>query len=455
MTPDSEGLHEIANTTNRDRKADIVFVHGLGGASHTTWRHGKEGKAGHFFWPEELGKDLPDCGIWSVGYPAGFTGLGKQGMIIEKRAGNVSDTLANAGLGDRPIFFITHSMGGLVVKHLIVDSQVLPGEDRKRIVGRIRGIVFCGTPHKGSAFADAARVFGVLGGGSQAHVKEMCANTEKLDLLHDKFVHWHGQQSVLIDSYAENRKLCLTRWLFSTDYGVVVPRPSANAGIFDSEIHDLDDDHLTLVKPRNRKHNVYVGVLRFIRKALFSRTTQVSVIHPQMRIERGIRIELVQTNPSDVTVLSWDLPTMTKRFGARATQYSSTWKKIHAHSEWVYDAFRMAHLHMILCHARKDHDGGETATPLVESAVSKFRQFTNAIETYPNEVAHAEHLVALQSAEKGFSALFWHLSNSKPGTDEFMQAVLFVERVCAWCFETLSRADRVLEKYFETRSGEP
>src|ERR1039457_2404551 len=103
MTPDSEGLHEIANTANKDRKADIVFIHGLGGASHSTWHHGKEVRDGHFFWPEEMGKDLPDCGIWSLGYPAGFTALGKPGMIIEKRAGNLSLKLANAELGNRPL----------------------------------------------------------------------------------------------------------------------------------------------------------------------------------------------------------------------------------------------------------------------------------------------------------------------------------------------------------------
>jgi triacylglycerol esterase/lipase EstA (alpha/beta hydrolase family) len=137
-----------------------VFVHGLGGASHATWRHGKEGKAGHFFWPEELGKELPDCGIWTVGYPAGFTALGKPGMIIEKRAGNLSQKLSNAGLGARPLLFITHSMGGLVVKSLIVGSQTLADLDRKRIVSVIRGIVFCATPHRGSAFADAAGVLG-------------------------------------------------------------------------------------------------------------------------------------------------------------------------------------------------------------------------------------------------------------------------------------------------------
>jgi len=271
LVPDSEGLHPIVNTDKSDRQADIVFVHGLGGTSHSTWRHGKQGTAHHFFWPEELGKDQPQCGIWSVGYPAGFTGLGKQGMIIEKRAGNLSDKLANGGLGDRPILFITHSMGGLVVKHLIVDSQTLPGEDRKRIVSHIRGIVFCGTPHRGAAFADAARVFGILGGGSQAHVAEMRANAERLDLLHDKFIEWHHRNPnpVSIVSYAESKKLSLTRWIFfPTDYGVVVPRASANPGIQGCDIHDSDDDHLTLVKPTRRTGDVYSGVLRFIIKVL-------------------------------------------------------------------------------------------------------------------------------------------------------------------------------------------
>ncbi len=269
MIPDSEGLHEIANTHRADRQADIVFVHGLGGTSHATWRQGKEGRDQQFFWPEELGKDLPACGIWTVGYPAGFTALGKPGMIIDKRAGNLSQKLANAGLGSRPLLFITHSMGGLVVKSLIVGSQTLADSDRKRLVGIVRGIVFCATPHRGSAFADAAGVLGKFFGGSQDHVDEMRVNAEPLDILHDQFIEWHRNHPIPVDSYAENIGLYRKRWWWRPlPLGLVVPRTSANPGIAGHTVRDVDDDHLTIVKPRDRTHDVYAGVLRFVRDAL-------------------------------------------------------------------------------------------------------------------------------------------------------------------------------------------
>lgn len=281
MTTDSEGLHEIANTQKEDRVADIVFVHGLGGTAHGTWRHGEVGKPNHFFWPAELGIDLPNCGIWTVGYPAGFTAIGKPGMIIEKRAGNLSQKLINAGLGVRPLLFVTHSMGGLVVKSLIVGSQILADVDRKRIASMVRGVVFCGTPHRGSAFADAAGVLGKFLGGSQDHVDEMRANAEPLDILHDQFIEWHRTHSIPVDSYAENIGLFRTRlFLRPLPLGPVVPRASANPGLAGHSVRDVDDDHLTLVKPRNRRHDVYAGVLGFIRKALEQPSTKPVVEVP-------------------------------------------------------------------------------------------------------------------------------------------------------------------------------
>jgi hypothetical protein len=224
-------------------------------------------------------------------------------MMIEQRAGSVAFQLGNAGLGSRPIVLVTHSMGGLVVKSLIVDSQTLPDPDRKRIVGALKGIVFCGTPHRGSAIAEAGGklwiYFGVVGAhltgllgwslGSligrllrvQPHVREMEANAKPLDFLHDKFVEWQDNCGVPVDTYAENQPLSRILYLGRTlDCGVVVPRASANTGIAKCVVHDVDDHHLSLVKPRNRQHDVYSGVLRFITAALKPRPNTIIITLP-------------------------------------------------------------------------------------------------------------------------------------------------------------------------------
>jgi pimeloyl-ACP methyl ester carboxylesterase len=300
MTPDTEGLHPIANTDQSDRVADVIFVHGLGGSSHKTWRHGEKGAADHFFWPEELAKELPQCRIWSFGYAAGFTRLGKPGMIIAKRAGNMGDQLAlaevrpgvSAELGERPLIFITHSMGGLALKSLIVSSALSQDPARLRLISSIRGIVFCGTPHRGSEFASAAAKlashFSGFAGkaaplvgrpladilarmmGLQPHVKEMTANAEPLDLLHDQFLQWQKQTKVPVLTLAESRELEVSGWLGRmVSLGMVVERGSANSSI--EPPFDVDADHLALVKPpaSGAVHTlVHVGTRQFIKTQL-------------------------------------------------------------------------------------------------------------------------------------------------------------------------------------------
>ncbi len=278
---DLEGLHAVANTSKLERKADIIFVHGLGGSSHSTWRHGKPGSLDYFFWPEELGKDLPDFGIWTVGYPAGITELGKPGMIIESRAGNLAQRLANAGLGKLPLVFVCHSLGGLIIKSLLVSSQTQADPDRKNLANMVRAIVFCGTPHRGSTFASAANVLGKLLGGSQKHVIEMRANAEPLDILHDAFIEWHRKHTIPVQSYAENVGLFRKNWFGRPiPLGQVVPRASANPGIAGDTVRVVDEDHLTLVKPRNRNHVVYAGVVRFVSEALNPKQQVPDAVRP-------------------------------------------------------------------------------------------------------------------------------------------------------------------------------
>jgi hypothetical protein len=99
MTLATEGLHPIANTENSARKADIIFVHGLAGDSHGTWLYGKEGDTDSFFWPKALGDELPDCGIWCLGYEAGMSHwFSEEGLAIHDRAANLALKLSSTEL---------------------------------------------------------------------------------------------------------------------------------------------------------------------------------------------------------------------------------------------------------------------------------------------------------------------------------------------------------------------
>ncbi len=102
----------------------------------------------------------------------------------------------------------------------------------------------------------------------------MEANAEPLDLLHDHFLAWHRDHPIPVESYAESIGLYRKRWFRRPlPLGLVVSRTSANPGI--GILHDVDADHLSLVKPAPvvpAIHNlVYGGVMRFIEGALAAR----------------------------------------------------------------------------------------------------------------------------------------------------------------------------------------
>lgn len=133
---DTEGVHAIANTEKPERIADIVFVHGLGGKSHSTWKNNNG-----FFWPEELGKELPQCGVWSLGYEADISQVTGSGMVIGLRAMSIASLLTNAEIGtERPVVFVTHSMGGLVVKALVDGCRQNTDPDAEKLVRNVGGI---------------------------------------------------------------------------------------------------------------------------------------------------------------------------------------------------------------------------------------------------------------------------------------------------------------------------
>ncbi|NEQ87408.1 MAG: hypothetical protein F6K26_47545, partial [Moorea sp. SIO2I5] len=170
---------EIPSHQDSLPSADVVFVHGLGGDARSTWH--PEGKQDDDdFWPVWLGKDDLCVKIWSFGYNAeGTNWKNNSSMPLFDQASNLLGWLDSCDLGKRPLVFITHSMGGLLVKEMLNSAQTFKNQS---ILKQTKGIVFLATPHTGSHLANLIDNIGVLT-QTTVSVKELKAHSPQLRKL--------------------------------------------------------------------------------------------------------------------------------------------------------------------------------------------------------------------------------------------------------------------------------
>jgi hypothetical protein len=136
---------------------DVIFVHGMGGDPFSTWAPTEEG--GH--WGKWLAQRRKDLRIWTLGYPASPSFWTGNAMPLQDRAVSVLALLKADGIGKQPICFITHSLGGLLVKQLL-QVAINGGTDEYTKLGTaVCGVVFLSSPHTGS---DVASVIHKLSG---------------------------------------------------------------------------------------------------------------------------------------------------------------------------------------------------------------------------------------------------------------------------------------------------
>ncbi len=140
-----------------------MLVHGLNGRPDLTWT-----AADGTFWPTDL---LPaslrgvPANILVYGYNADVYGRHRSGSsasdnFIHQHAQTLVTSLAlfrrGEGRAQKPLLWVAHSLGGLVVKRALLyasDLRAAHHDDYRAVFVSTYGIIFLGTPHAG---ADAA-----------------------------------------------------------------------------------------------------------------------------------------------------------------------------------------------------------------------------------------------------------------------------------------------------------
>ncbi|KAI5927329.1 hypothetical protein F4810DRAFT_650319 [Camillea tinctor] len=247
--------------------ADIIFVHGLGGSSRLTWCKDRDL---NLFWPREwlpVDSNVQHARILSFGYNANFrsssqsSSLGisdfAKNLLYDMLFGRDSDgnTLR---LGEVPIIFVVHSMGGLVFKQAYLDAQL--DTRYTSLVNAIKGVVFLSTPHRGSELAKLLNkiLSATVGLTPKHYVSELIQNGPFLRMINEQFRHL--APSLQIFSFYETLRTSL-----GISSSLIVDSESARLGYPGEISRSLNADHHNACKfesPNDPNYRVVLGALK-------------------------------------------------------------------------------------------------------------------------------------------------------------------------------------------------
>jgi hypothetical protein len=239
--------------------ADVVFVHGLTGDPVDTWSSESTFETEGPYWPKWLATDLPHLNYYTLGYPASlFAQWAKKEMNLYQRAKNVLETLAGYEFGNRPLVFICHSLGGLLVKQILRTALESTDEAWHKVANNCCGVLFISTPHSGSSLANLLKAFS--GCFSSSHVDKLLEDTSDLDELNASFRTFCQNRTVHVTAYHEMHK--------AHKLVAVVDARSADPGVNASIPIPIDADHLNICKPKDRDGVIYLSIRRRLKSLL-------------------------------------------------------------------------------------------------------------------------------------------------------------------------------------------
>ncbi|XP_065881325.1 uncharacterized protein [Euphorbia lathyris] len=257
---------------------DVVFVHGLRGGPYKSWRLSENkvstksglvekideeaGKLGTF-WPAEwLSNDLPQVRMFTIKYKTNLTQWSGATLPLQEVSSKLLEKLVTAGIGNRPVVFVTHSMGGLVVKQMLHKARA---ENNDNLVNNTVGIVFYSCPHFGSKLADMPWRMGLVLRPAPT-IGELRSGSPKLVELNDFIRQLYKKRLVKVLSFCETKVTPIVEgyggWALRME---IVPIESAYPGF--GELVVLEStDHINSCKPINRSDPSYTETLEFLRK---------------------------------------------------------------------------------------------------------------------------------------------------------------------------------------------
>ncbi|KAA6415096.1 MAG: hypothetical protein FRX48_01848 [Lasallia pustulata] len=274
---------------------DIFALHGLNGDREETWTYtpdaahedkakdagtnkfrgklgGKDSKTDmggdrNPLWLRDyLKDDFPNARIYSVGYNSKVAfsfGTGRLDSFARELLVNIQRTRETENEKQRPILFVCHSMGGLVVKKALLVAHV-DQVHYKNILDSTTAVFFLGTPHGGSdstalakPLVDIARIVfpRVLGTFRKDLVASLERNGPELLELSGQFRSIVDKENIHVFSFVEQDRHPLLS-------SRVVDEASATIGTATEEIIPINGHHTQITRYVKDSNNYAIVLLK-------------------------------------------------------------------------------------------------------------------------------------------------------------------------------------------------
>ncbi|OCK73870.1 hypothetical protein K432DRAFT_220962, partial [Lepidopterella palustris CBS 459.81] len=251
--------------------ADIIAITGLDGHAFGSWR-GK-GNLGRMWLRDFLSKDLPCCRTMIYGYNSKLSSHGID-TIMDYGRELIEELKKIRGVQElrkRPLFFVAHSFGGIILAHCLVKAVQTNEDDHPTIASLYRatyGMLLFAIPHKGLVVDDIQKMLaGQDNHPRNALLQQIRAKSDLLafqladfkNLIRDRKVvsFYETEQTRQLEFDSESK-----RWKRTGDFVTAVDTDSALLQLPDhmEEKVPLRADHSLIVKFNARNDQGYRSV---------------------------------------------------------------------------------------------------------------------------------------------------------------------------------------------------
>ena len=220
-----------------------------------------------------LRRDLPRCRVLTYGYDSSLEANGPRGILLDYSNNLAIKLQAMRRQGqchDRPIIFVGHGLGCLIIKEALIRFHSLLNEKDFQEAPPVICLVFMGAPHHGLEVTSLQTL--VKGRPSEDLIMELKKHSPTLTRLNADFKNLYGKFNILtiyeMKDTPSVRQLEDGSWDWKGPLVTMVEKDSAILYWEKEQIIGVSQDHRQMARIDRGQSGCYNQIMSFIQSSL-------------------------------------------------------------------------------------------------------------------------------------------------------------------------------------------